>query len=85
MAKSENKSAAASPLTEREMEILRLIARGFTGPQIAKKLFISALTVDTHRTHIRNKTDCHNAAALTRFALANGFWDKKGNKTTFDL
>lgn len=60
-------------LTEREIEILTLIAEGFSSKQIGEKLFISPRTVDTHRTNLMNKLDIHNIAGLIRFALKNGY------------
>ena len=58
------------PLTKREREILDYIADGFNNSQIAEKLFISARTVETHRTNIMQKLDIHDAANLVRFALS---------------
>jgi DNA-binding NarL/FixJ family response regulator len=58
------------PLTKREREILYYIADGFNNSQIAEKLFISARTVETHRTNIMQKLDIHDAANLVRFALS---------------
>jgi DNA-binding CsgD family transcriptional regulator len=55
-------------LTERELEVLRLIARGDTNRQIAETLFISVRTVSTHVTHILTKTNCDNRAAAATFA-----------------
>ncbi len=59
-------------LTERETEILRLIAEGLSNKEIGDKLFISHRTVDTHRTNLMKKLDAHNIAALIRFAIRNG-------------
>jgi two-component system, NarL family, response regulator NreC len=61
------------PLTKREKEILFYIADGLNNAQIAEKLFISARTVDTHRTNIMQKLDIHDAANLVRYAM-----NKKG-------
>jgi len=58
-------------LTPREKEILSLVARGLTNRQIAKRLFISIKTVDTHRSRIMRKLDLHTAAALTHYAVKN--------------
>jgi DNA-binding NarL/FixJ family response regulator len=58
------------PLTKREREVLQYIADGFNNLQIAEKLFISARTVETHRTNIMQKLDIHDAANLVRFALS---------------
>lgn len=59
-------------LTERECEILRLIALGFTNKKIADKLFISVKTVETHRTKILQKLDVHTTADLVRYAIKSG-------------
>ena len=58
------------PLTKREKEILSYIADGLNNSQIAEKLFISARTVDTHRTNIMQKLDIHDAANLVRYAMS---------------
>jgi len=57
------------PLTKREREVLQYIADGFNNSQIAEKLFISARTVETHRTNIMQKLNIHDTANLVRFAL----------------
>jgi len=55
-------------LTKREEEILRLIAEGLTNNQIAEKLFISPLTVDSHRRNLLTKLKVNNTASLVRLA-----------------
>jgi two-component system response regulator NreC len=65
-------SGAPAELTDREREVLRLIAEGLSSKQIGEKLFISSRTADTHRTNLMNKLDIHNIAGLIRFAYANG-------------
>ena len=65
--------SAKSPLTKREIEILKLVANGHTNQEIGSRLFISHRTVDTHRRNMMVKLDLHNAAALTRYASRNGF------------
>lgn len=60
-----------SSLTEREIEILKLIAEGLSNKEIGDKLFISHRTVDTHRTNLMKKLDVHNIAGLIRFAIRN--------------
>lgn len=67
-----NGSAALEPLSERERDILQLLALGYTNQEIGKKLFISVRTVDTHRAHIMRKLQLDTRAALVMFALANG-------------
>jgi DNA-binding NarL/FixJ family response regulator len=59
-------------LTEREIEILTLIAEGLSNKEVGDKLFISHRTVDTHRTNLMKKLDVHNIAGLIRFAIKNG-------------
>jgi DNA-binding NarL/FixJ family response regulator len=56
-------------LTRREKEVLQLIAEGLTNPQIAEKLFISPLTVDSHRKNLLTKLNVNNTAALVRLAV----------------
>ena len=67
-----NGSAALEPLSERERDILQLLALGYTNQEIGKKLFISVRTVDTHRAHIMRKLQLETRAELVMFALANG-------------
>ena len=55
-------------LSNREMEIIRLISQGLTNKEIAGKLFISEFTVSTHRKNIFRKTDTHNVASLLALA-----------------
>lgn len=54
----------ADPLTDREMEILDLVAQGLSNNEIGEKLFISPATVKTHVSRIMQKTDCHSRAQL---------------------
>jgi DNA-binding NarL/FixJ family response regulator len=68
-AREESGADNSLPLTKREMEILHLIAEGLNNQQMAEKLFISARTVETHRTNIMQKLDIHDAGNLVRFAL----------------
>ena len=65
--------SAKTPLTKREIEILKLVAQGHTNQEIGNRLFISHRTVDTHRRNMMVKLDLHNAAALTLYASRNGF------------
>lgn len=59
-------------LTERETEILKLIAAGFSNKEIGDKLFISHRTVDTHRTNLMKKLTVSNIAGLISYAIKNG-------------
>ncbi len=64
-------------LTKREKEIVALVADGLTNQQIAEKLFISARTVDTHRTNIMQKLNIHDVANLVRYAIEKGLVQPK--------
>jgi two-component system, NarL family, response regulator NreC len=64
--------AAASDLSERETDVLRLIALGHTNAEIAEKLYISVRTVETHRAHIQQKLGVSSRAELVRSALSRG-------------
>jgi two-component system, NarL family, response regulator NreC len=66
------KRAAADPLSEREREVLRLLALGHTNQEIAQTLYISVRTAETHRAHIMQKLSLRSRADLVRHALANG-------------
>jgi len=62
----------ARVLSNREREVLQLVAEGNTTREIAADLGISVKTVETHRQQIMNKLDIHSIAGLTRFALREG-------------
>ena len=64
--------ASFDGLTDREREILQLIAEGQTAAQIAEGLHISPHTVQSHRDNIMSKLDLHNRAALIRYAIQRG-------------
>ena len=59
-------------LTNRETEVLKLIAEGYRNRQIADLLGISVKTVERHRANLMKKLDLHSGASLTAFALENG-------------
>jgi DNA-binding NarL/FixJ family response regulator len=65
-------SPALTPISERERDVLHLLALGYTNQEIATKLYISVRTVDTHRAHIMRKLGLNTRAELVLFALANG-------------
>jgi DNA-binding NarL/FixJ family response regulator len=65
------KKTAESTLTEREIEILKLICESFTNDQIAEKINISFDTVKWHRANIMAKAECTNTAALVIYAIRN--------------
>jgi two-component system response regulator NreC len=62
-------------LTEREVEVLRLIALGHTNPEIAGQLYLSVRTVESHRAHIQSKLGRTTRAELVRYALDHGLVD----------
>jgi DNA-binding NarL/FixJ family response regulator len=64
--------AAVAGLTEREREILRLLARGLTNAEIADRLVISPLTTKTHVSRILRKLDCRDRAQLVTLAYESG-------------
>jgi two-component system response regulator NreC len=64
--------ADADPLSDREREVLRLLALGHTNQEIASMLFISVRTAETHRAHIMSKLGLGSRAELVRHALAEG-------------
>jgi len=75
-AEAEAKARAdADPLSEREREVLRLLALGHTNQEIAKLLFISVRTAETHRAHVMQKLRLSTRAELVRHALQQGLLD----------
>jgi len=68
----EEKENAFSVLTQREREVLQLMAEGHSTKQIAMHLYISPKTVEAHRLRIMNKLDIDNVALLTKYAIQEG-------------
>jgi len=62
-------------LSEREVDVLRLIALGHTNAEIAEQLFLSVRTVETHRAHIQQKLRLNSRSELVRYALERGLVD----------
>ncbi len=75
-AAAERKRAAVDPLSEREREVLRLLALGHTNQEIAKLLYISVRTAETHRAHIMQKLGLSSRADLVRHALSERLLDE---------
>lgn len=72
-AEAEERAAAeADPLSEREREVLRLLALGHTNQEIAQTLYISVRTAESHRAHIMQKLRLTTRAELVRYALSQG-------------
>ncbi len=74
MAKTQ--AAEADPLTPRQREVLKLIAKGLTNKAIAHRLNISVKTVDTHRVQLMERLGIHDIAGLVRYALKTGVIDQ---------
>jgi two-component system, NarL family, response regulator NreC len=70
------KRAEEDPLSDREREVLRLLALGHTNQEIAKQLYISVRTAETHRAHIMQKLRLSSRAELVRHALAQGLLEE---------
>jgi two-component system, NarL family, response regulator NreC len=68
----ERAAAEADPLSEREREVLRLLALGHTNQEIAQRLYISVRTAESHRAHIMQKLRLATRAELVRYALSHG-------------
>jgi two-component system response regulator NreC len=68
----EKEKDALSRLSEREKEVLKLIAEGKTGREIANLLYLSPNTVERHRANIMDKLSLHNRAELIKFAIRKG-------------
>ena len=60
-------------LTNREVEVLKLICKQFSGAEIAEKLFLSARTVEGHRNNLLRKTECKNMIGLIIYAINNEY------------
>ena len=69
---AERAAADADPLSEREREVLRLLALGHTNQEIASRLYISVRTAESHRAHIMQKLRLSTRAELVRYAISNG-------------
>jgi two-component system, NarL family, response regulator NreC len=74
---AERKRAEEDPLSDREGEVLRLLALGHTNQEIAKRLYISVRTAETHRAHIMQKLRLSNRAELVRYALDRGLLEDR--------
>ena len=70
----------ADPLSDREREVLRLLALGHTNQEIAKQLYISVRTAESHRAHIMQKLRLGSRAELVRYALAHDLPARRTSK-----
>jgi two-component system, NarL family, response regulator NreC len=73
----ERARAAADPLSDREREVLRLLAEGHTNQEIAAQLYISVRTAETHRAHIMQKLRFTTRSELVRYAIDQGMLDRR--------
>jgi DNA-binding NarL/FixJ family response regulator len=73
---AERRRAEEDPLSEREREVLRLLALGHTNQEIAKQLYISVRTAETHRAHIMQKLRLQSRAELVRYAIGQGLLEE---------
>ena len=73
---AEARRAEQDPLSDREHEVLRLLALGHTNQEIAKQLYISVRTAETHRAHIMQKLGLTSRAQLVRYALDQGMLEE---------
>ena len=76
MAATPTPTGPPGDLTERELDVLRLIALGHTNNEIAQQLYLSVRTVETHRAHIQQKLGLSTRAELVRYALDNDLIDR---------
>jgi two-component system response regulator NreC len=72
----ERAKADEDPLSDREREVLRLLALGHTNQEIAEMLYLSVRTVETHRAHIMQKLRLSTRAELVRYAIEQGFLEQ---------
>jgi two-component system response regulator NreC len=70
------RKAEEDPLSDREREVLRLLALGFTNQEIAKQLYISVRTAETHRAHIMQKLRLSSRAELVSYAIGEGLLEE---------
>ncbi|GAC1519992.1 MAG: response regulator transcription factor [Herpetosiphon sp.] len=70
--KVERPDASSEVLTDRELEVLKLVAEGMTNRQIAQQLMISIKTVQSHRANLLDKLNLHDRTELVRYAIRRG-------------
>ena len=77
MVANNSPTGGADTLTDREREILKLVAESNSTKEIAQMLSISVKTVDNHRTNLMRKLNLHDVASLTRYSLEIGLIDHR--------
>jgi two-component system response regulator NreC len=70
--KSGEEKESYDGLSQREREVLQLIAEGYTSQEVAKRLFLSPKTVETYRSRIADKLGIRHRAELVKYALRKG-------------
>lgn len=80
---TEDKPTPASELTEREIEVLQLVAQGATNPQIADALFITVNTVKSHIRHILDKLQLENRTQVAAYAVQSGLFSPTDDAPDF--
>ncbi|MEE4165560.1 MAG: response regulator transcription factor, partial [Desulfocapsaceae bacterium] len=75
--KTLKKESAWESVTQREREVLKLLAEGYTNREIGSFLHISVKTVEKHRSNLISKLDIHNVAQLTAYAIDKGLVDSR--------
>lgn len=79
--RTEDGTAAFEVLTDREREVLQLLAEGHSAKDIANQLHISVKTVGTHREHVMRKLGIHSVAGLTKYAIREGLTSTDPDRT----
>ena len=74
-ASQQTRSDSYESLSEREKQVLRLVALGYTNKQIANRLYLSVKTVETYRARVMEKLHLKTRAALVRYSLQKGLLD----------
>lgn len=77
----ERRRAEEDPLSDREHEVLHLLARGHTNQEIATRLFISVRTAESHRAHIMQKLRLSSRAELVEYAIELGLFDPETSQS----
>ena len=65
-------AALTEPLSERERDVMFMLALGYTNQEVAEQLYLSVRTIDTHRAHLMRKLNLRTRAEMVLYALANG-------------
>ncbi len=73
MNKQKEQTVETDGLTEREVDVIKLVASGATNKEVSDKLFISSRTVETHRRNIMDKLGLNNLAELIKYAIKKGY------------